>query len=114
MAVNGVESLMAKYGEEKARVLKTLVAAKRAPVTIHEILAAGGVSSRSGGGDRVGPLEGRGRGLGDGGEPECMLGKQGPSSRNNSTAASPRRWCSSASMSCTGPKRVDVLREHGI
>ena len=42
MAVNGVESLMAKYGEEKARVLKTLVAAKRAPVTIHEILAAAG------------------------------------------------------------------------
>ena len=41
MAVNGVERLVAKFGEEKAlRVLKTLVAAKRAPVTIHEILAA--------------------------------------------------------------------------
>jgi hypothetical protein len=40
MAVNGVERLVAKYGEEKAaRVLKTLVAAKRAPVTIYEILA---------------------------------------------------------------------------
>ena len=41
VAVNGVGRLVAKYGEEKAvRVLKTLVGAKRAPVTIHEILAA--------------------------------------------------------------------------
>jgi hypothetical protein len=40
MAVNGVERLVARHGEEKAvRVLKTLVAAKRAPVAIHELLA---------------------------------------------------------------------------
>lgn len=44
MAVNGIERLAARYGEDKAvRVLKTLVAAKRAPVAIHEILAVAAV-----------------------------------------------------------------------
>ena len=32
-------------------------------------------------------------------------------SRNSSIAASPRRWCSSASISCTGPNRVELLRD---
>jgi hypothetical protein len=40
MAAGSVERLVARFGEEKAtRVLKTLVAAKRAPVMQHEIMA---------------------------------------------------------------------------
>ena len=40
MAVGSVERLVGRYGEEKAvRVLKTLVAAKRSPMVVHEILA---------------------------------------------------------------------------
>ena len=40
MAVNGLERLVSRYGEDRAaKVLKTLVAAKRAPVAVHEILA---------------------------------------------------------------------------
>src|ERR1700733_6753304 len=41
MACGAVERLVIRWGEERAvRALKTLVAAKRAPVTVHEILAA--------------------------------------------------------------------------
>jgi hypothetical protein len=40
MAVGAVERLAARYGEERAaRALKTLVAAKRSPVVVHEVLA---------------------------------------------------------------------------
>jgi hypothetical protein len=44
MACGAVERLVARYGEERAvRALKTLVAAKRAPVASHEILAVSAV-----------------------------------------------------------------------
>jgi hypothetical protein len=44
MAVSGIERLATRYGEERAtKVLKTLVAAKRAPVAIHEILAVAAI-----------------------------------------------------------------------
>jgi len=44
VAVSGIERLVARYGAERAtKVLKTLVAAKRAPVAIHEILAVAAV-----------------------------------------------------------------------
>ena len=44
MAAGAVERLVARFGEERAvRALKTLVAAKRAPVAVHEILAVAAV-----------------------------------------------------------------------
>lgn len=44
MACGAVERLVSRFGEEKAgKVLKALVAAKRAPVTVHEILATAAV-----------------------------------------------------------------------
>jgi hypothetical protein len=44
MACGAVERLASRWGEERAvRALKTLVAAKRAPVTVHEILATAAV-----------------------------------------------------------------------
>jgi ParB-like nuclease domain len=44
MACGAVERLVAKYGEERGtRALKTLIAAKRAPVAAHEILAVSAV-----------------------------------------------------------------------
>jgi hypothetical protein len=44
MACGAIERLVAKYGEERGvRALKTLVAAKRAPVAAHEILAVSAV-----------------------------------------------------------------------
>jgi hypothetical protein len=44
MACGAVERLVTKYGEERGvRALKTLVAAKRAPVAAHEILAVSAV-----------------------------------------------------------------------
>ena len=44
VAVGGVERLVTRLGEEKAvRVLKTLMAAKRAPVVVHEIRAVAAV-----------------------------------------------------------------------
>ena len=44
VAIAGLERLVERLGEEKAvRVLKTLVAAKRAPVVVHEVLAAAAV-----------------------------------------------------------------------
>jgi hypothetical protein len=44
MACGAIERLVTKYGEERGiRALKTLVAAKRAPVAAHEILAVSAV-----------------------------------------------------------------------
>jgi len=44
MACGAIERLVARYGEERAvRAMKTLVAAKRAPVASHEILAVSAV-----------------------------------------------------------------------
>jgi hypothetical protein len=44
VAIAGLERLVVRLGEEKAvKVLKTLVAAKRSPVVVHEILAAAAV-----------------------------------------------------------------------
>ena len=69
-----------------------LVSAERPPIT-GQISPASGKRSGSGLGSRE------------------RVGGRPTTFRNSASAASPRHWCSLASMSCAGPKRGEVLRD---